>query len=157
MTPNRINLFLRCFYEAYILECYLQFKIESDKEKELSEKLENYDVTGYLIKNLDIYVENCDFLKEYTILYNPVLFNVKKESNPELFNELQIFLIENIQLFLHTILETAINSYILKESKIKSLKLYLKPIDNRTVSLIDLIEIAENKMKILNILPPAMG
>jgi hypothetical protein len=157
MTPDRIKLFLRCFYEFYVLECYERFEVEATENKELSEKMENYDVQGYLIKNLDIYTENCDFLKEYSIFYNPVLFDLKKEANPELFNELQIFLIENIQLFFHTILEAAINSYVLKDSKITGLKLYVKPIDNKNIRLIDLIDKAENTMKGLNVSPPAMG
>ena len=157
MTPERIKLFLRCFYERYVSDCYVGYDVESDTENGLSEKMEHYNVQDYFIENLDIYVENCDFLKEYTVLYNPALFNILKEENPEPFNELQIFLIENIQLFLHTILEAAINSYVLKTSKIKELKLYIKPIDNTSVCLLDLIDGAENNMKKLNVSPPAIG
>ncbi len=157
MTPDRIKLFLRCFYEAYIEKCYEGFEIESDDNPEISRKMNAYDVQGYFIKNLDIYTENSDFLKEYTIIYNPVLFNIKKEDNPELFNELQIFLIENIQLFFHTILEAVINSYVLKDSKIKGLKLFVKAIDNKNIKLIDLIDASESTMKKLNVSPPAMG
>jgi hypothetical protein len=157
MTPDRIKLFLRCFYECYVVDCYEGYDIESDPEQGLSEKMNNYNVQGYFIENLDIYVSHCDFMKEYSILYNPALFTILKKENPEPFNELQIFLIENIQLFFHTILEAAINSYVLKTSKIKGLKLYMKPIDNTTIRLLDLIDTTENNMKKLNVLPPAMG
>ncbi len=155
MTPDRIKFFLRSFYQAYILSCYERYEIEADNE--LEKKVEQYDIQGYFFKNLDIYVENCDFLKEYQTLYNPKLFAIKKEDDPELFNDLQIFLIENIQLFLHTILETGINSYLLKTTKIKGIKLYMKVIDNTNIKLIELIDQAEEEMKNKNILPPAMG
>jgi len=156
MTPERIKLFLRCFYEAYILDCYQGFEIEDDTEN-WSKKMDQYNISGYLIENLDIYIENCDFLKEYSIIYNPVLFDSKKETNPELFNELQISLIENIQLFLHTILEAVINSQILKTSKVKGLRLYIAAIDNKKIYLLNLVEKAEEQMKKLHVHPPAMG
>ncbi len=155
MTPERIRFFLRCFYEQYILDCYQGYEVDSDQEG-LTENLNKYDINGYFIKYLDIYVENTDFMKEYALLYNPILFNSSREQKPEDFNELQIFLIENIQLFLHTILEAAINSQ-LKPSKAKGLKLHIKPIDNKEIKLISLIDKAEEKMKELNVSPPAMG
>ena len=155
MTPERIKTFLRCFYEEYIITCYEGY--EADADDALVEKMEQYDVQGYFIKNLDIYIENSDFMKEYSIIYNTKLFGSTKEQNPEPFNDLQIFLIENIQLFLHTILEAAINSYVLKDSKIKELKLFIKPIDNKTIHLLNLIDSTEGKMKNINVLPPAMG
>jgi hypothetical protein len=157
MTPERIKLFLRCFYKNYILECYEGYDMDADKNGDLQEKMEHYDVTGYFLKHLDIYVDNTDFMKEYALLYNPALFNAQKESNPEVFNELQIFLIENIQLFLYAILEAAINSYILKTSKVNNLRLRIKPIDNKTVELVKLIDLAEGEMKNMGISPPAMG
>jgi hypothetical protein len=155
MTPERIKLFLRCFYEQYILDCYQGYDVDTDQES-LSENLGKYDINGYFLKYLDIYIENTDFMKEYSVLYNPALFDVSREQNPEVFNELQIFLIENIQLFLHTILETAINTQS-KTSKINGLKLYMKPIDNKSIRLIELVEKAEKKMTKLQVLPPAMG
>ena len=157
MTPERIKFFLKCFYEEYINQCYQGYDIESDVKKELSKKMENYDIEGYFVKNLDIYVENCDFMKEYSILYNPLLFSIKKEDNPELFNELQLFLIENIQLFLHTILESAIKAYLANDSNATGIRVFIKAIDNKNSKLIDLIDLAEENMKKNNILPPAMG
>ena len=155
MTPERIKLFLRCFYEQYITDCYQGYDVESDLES-LSENLGKYDINGYFLKYLDIYIENADFMKEYAVLYNPALFDSAREQKPEDFNDLQIFLIENIQLFLHTILEAAINTQ-LKTSKVNGLKLYMKPIDNKSIRLLDLIDKAEKKMTKLQILPPAMG
>jgi hypothetical protein len=155
MTPERIKFFLRCFYEQYILDCYQGYDVDSDQES-VTENLGKYDINGYFLKYLDIYVENADFMKEYPILYNPGLFDISREQKPEDFNELQIFLIENIQLFLHTILEAAINTQ-LKTSKINGLKLYMKPIDNKDIKLLDLIDKAEKKMTKLQVLPPAMG
>ncbi|HSZ26310.1 MAG TPA: hypothetical protein VK766_11340 [Cytophagaceae bacterium] len=156
MTPDRIKLFLSCFYEQYILECYQGYTMEVS-QVELSEKLEKYDVTGYFLKHLDIYVENCSYLKEYSILYNPSLFDIQREANPEVFNELQIFLIENIQFFLYTILEAAINSHGRNMSAPIGLQIQVKPIDNKHIKLIHLIEKAEQKMNDLNVMPPAMG
>ncbi|HVD97497.1 MAG TPA: hypothetical protein VNB90_04775 [Cytophagaceae bacterium] len=155
MTPERIKLFLRCFYEYYIDKVFEGFEADADDGQ--TSKLEQYDVKGYFLKNLDIYIENCDFQKEYAKIYNPELFSISKEQNPEAFNELEIFLIENIQLFLHTILEAAINNLILKDTKIKELKIYLKPIDNKTIKLVNIVDAAEKKMKDLNVWPPAMG
>ncbi len=157
MTPDRIKLFLRSFYECYIIDCYQGYKVASESAAEVSEKMDHYNVEGYFIENLDIYVENCDFLKEYNLLYNPALFNIAKEANPELFNELQLFLIENIQLFLHAMLEAAIHSYVAESSQSVEFEFYIKPIDNKNIRLIDLIDAAEAAMKKMNYLPPAMG
>jgi hypothetical protein len=106
---------------------------------------------------LDVYVEHCDYRKEYDFLYNPQLFELSREKNPEIFNELEIFLIENIQLFFHTILEAAITTHIIKESTIKGLKIIVKPLDNKSVKLVELVDGAERRMKEKGILPPAMG
>ncbi len=156
MTPDRIQAFLRCFYEQYLEDSFQGFEVEEEDEK-LMEAIEQYDVHGYLSKNLDIYIQHCDWRKEYSILYNPKLFRISKESDPEAFNELEIFLIENIQLFFHTILEAALNTYILKSSSVKGLKIHMKPVDNAQLRLETLVDLAEEKMKKLNILPPAMG
>lgn len=156
MTPERIKLFLRCFYEEYVENAYQGFEAEAETE-ELAKQLDSYDVHSYFIKNLDIYVQHCDFMKEYTFIYNPRIFDIPKEKEPETFNDLELFLIENIQLFLHTILEAAINTYILKDSSINGLQIIVKPIDNKSVKLVDLVDGAEKRMKSLHVLPPAMG
>jgi hypothetical protein len=157
MTPERIKLFLRCFYKHYILECYEGYDIDANENGDLQAKMERYDVNGYFLRHLDIYIENTDFMKEYALIYNPALFNISKESNPEAFNELQIFLIENIQLFLYAILEAAINANILKNSQVNGLRINIKPIDNKSIMLLKLIDKAEDEMKNLGISPPAMG
>ncbi len=156
MTPERIKLFLRCFYEAYTEASYQGFEADIENDV-LTQQLENYDVNSYFLKHLDIYVQSVDFMKEYDRIYNPALFSIAKEANPEAFNDLEIFLIENIQLFLHTILEAAINTQLLKDEKVKGLTLYMKPVDNKSLKLVELIDEAEKKMKDLNVLPPAMG
>ncbi len=156
MTPERIKLFLRCFYEEYIEASYQGYEVDTESEA-LTEQLGKYDVNRYYLKHLDIYIETGDFMKEYAMIYNPSLFSISKEAEPESFNDLEIFLIENIQLFLHTILEAAVNSQILKNSKVKGLKLYMNPIDNKSLKLVELVDDAEKKMKLLNVLPPAMG
>lgn len=157
MTPERIKYFLRSFYESYIQTCYDGYEVNYDSKNEPNEDLERYNIEDYFIKHLDIYIENCNFMKEYEMIYNPLLFNLKKEDNPEVFNDLQIFFIENIQLFLHTILESALNTLVVKEQKVKELKLFMKAIDNKTIKLLAIIDDAEDKMKASNVLPPAMG
>jgi hypothetical protein len=156
MTPERIKLFLRCFYEEYVRTVYQGFEAETETE-ELARQLNDYDVHSYFLNHLDIYVQHCDFMKEYSFIYNPAIFDISKEKQPETFNELELFLIENIQLFLHTILEAAINTYIVKTSTIKGLKIFVKPIDNKSIKIVDLVDKAEKRMKELNVLPPAMG
>ncbi len=157
MTPERIKLFLRCFYERYTEASYQGYELLPE-QAELTDELGKYDVNGYFLKHLDIYIQNCDFRKEYGILYNPSLFESSKEAQAEAFNELELFLIENIQLFLHTILEAAIHSGI-TGVKVASqgLKIYMRPVDNKSLRLIDLIDAAEQRMKELKVLPPAMG
>lgn len=156
MTPERIKMFLRCFYEEYITKAYQGFEAETESDEQ-AQQLDNYDVQAYFLKHLDIYVQHCDYKKEYTYIYNPRIFDISKEKEPETFNELELFLIENIQLFLHTILEAAIHTYIIKESGSSGLKIFMKPIDNNSIKLVDLVDSTERKMKEMNILPPAMG
>jgi len=156
MTPERIKNFLSFFYKSYIHNSYIGFELKY-KDDDLIQKLENYDIQNYFIQHLDIYIENTDFLKEYNLIYNARLFYISKENAAEEFNDLEIFLIENIQLFLHTIFESAIQKLILKENKEIGIFLKFTPIDNKSCKLIDLITEAEENMKTAGINPPAMG
>lgn len=156
MTEERIKTFLFCFYEQYIESAYLGFEVATE-DPELTAQLDQYDVHSYFLRYLDVYVQNSDFMKEYTFLYNPSLFTSTKEAQPESFNDLEIFLIENIQLFLHTILEAAIHKQILKDSQVEGLQIHMKPVDNKAVKLVDLVDGAEKRMKERNVMPPAMG
>lgn len=156
MTPERIKAFLKSFYEVYVLDCFEGFEVASSTD-EMAKKMEQYDVKAYFLNHLEIYVESIDYQKEYNRLYNNTLFYASRDNNPEVFNELEIFLIENIQLFLHTILEAGLNTHVSKDKKVEDLKIFLKPIDNKSIKLLELIDKAEEKMKVLQILPPAMG
>jgi hypothetical protein len=156
MTPDRIKLFLRCFYKQYLLQSYQRVEA-GGQQGDLSQEIEQYDVPAYLIKHLDIYLDSCDPMKDYNMVYNIRLFETTKITEPELFNELQIFMIENILLFWHTILEAAIQSHMLKSGKPEKVKLHLLPIDNLEIQLTSLIQQAEEEMEQMNVLPPARG
>ena len=114
-----------------------------------------YNVPQYLINNLDIYLEHSDCVKEYAMVYNPLLFNAARTEKPEDFNKLQIFMIDNIQLFFHTIIESVISTTLVKEKKIKKIKLFFKMIDNLDIKLIDLIIDAEKQMRLNQLVPPS--
>ncbi len=155
MTESRIKTFLVYFYEQYILTCYNGFELAIEN-KELLKKIENYDIEGYFLKHLDIYVESGDAFKEYSMLYNNTLFAGSRDQNPEDFNQLELFLIENIQLFVHTILEEALKKTVERSDSL-GVRLYFKPIDNKEVKLIDLVSCSEQKMKEEGLMPPSMG
>lgn len=155
MTESRIKTFLTYFYECYILTCYKGFELPIEEEG-LGEKILAYDLKSYFLKHLDIYVESGDAYKEYATLYKSSLFVVSREHDPEVFNQLELFLIENIQLFAHTIVEAALEKITGKTTS-SGIRLHFKPIDNKEVKLIDIVTYAEEKMKANDLLPPSMG
>lgn len=155
MTPERIRFFMRYFYEQYVGRCYKGCEVILEDGSVFD--IGQYNVPQYMINNLDIYIEHCDFMKEYPIVYNSFLFEVTRQEKPEDFNKLQIFMIDNIQLFFHTIVESVAATTLVKEKKIKKIKLFFKMIDNAEVKLIDLVTSAENQMKAKQLVPPSEG
>jgi hypothetical protein len=153
MTPERIKLFLRYFYEQYVNRCYKGCEVVLEDGSIFD--MEQYDISQYMINNLEIYIEHCDHIKEYSVIYNPFLFNMTRQEKPEDFNKLQIFMIENIQLFFHAILESVVCSTLAKDRKVKKIKLFFRMIDNGEVKLMDLVTSAEEQMKINKIQPPS--
>ena len=155
MTPERINSFLHSFYEQYVETCYKGCEVILEDGSSVD--MNQFDVPQYLINHLDIYMEHCNCIKEYSIIYNPSLFYASRKDKPEDFNQFHIYMIDNIQLFFYTILESVISETILNEKKIKKLKLSYHLIDNGEIQLLDLITAAEEKMKSKGIKPPAQG
>ena len=139
MSPEKLARFLYFFYKAYLKKCYAGATAKDEQGNSLD--LTETDIPGYLQKHVDIYVQHTDMNKDYQHLYNTGLFYVKKEEKPDVFNELELFFIENFHLFCHSITQAALTK---KYSELKVLNLTFRPIDNHSVSLLALVEDAEN-------------
>lgn len=139
MSPERLARFLYFFYKGYLRQSFIDGKALNESHGEIG--LDEFDVLSYLQKNVDIYVQHTEMDKDYAALYNTKLFYSDKTKEPELFNELEIFLIENFQLFCHTILQAVLQK---KFPDLVRLDLKFRPIDNKEVHLLPLVEDAEN-------------
>lgn len=155
MIPERIKLFLHYFYAQYVENCYKGTEVVLADGSTFD--MGQFNVPQYMVNHLDIYIEHCNYEKEYSLLYNPSLFYSSRKKEPEEFNQLHIYMIDNIQLFFHTILDSVISKTLLKENKIKALKLQFRLIDNEEVKLMDLVNAAEKKMIAQGIEPPSKG
>jgi hypothetical protein len=154
MTKERIQQFLQFFYGSYFETCFQGCEVLLEDGS--SFQADATEVRDFLLQHIDIYIEHTDYLKEYSTIYNTSLFNIDRLTKPEDFNKLQIFLIENIQLFFYTILEAAYTKKYMAQ-KIKKIKLSFKQIDNQEIKLIDLINLSEEKMVNLQLIPPSKG
>jgi hypothetical protein len=139
MTPEKLARFLYFFYKAYLKRCYAGVSAKDQDGKALD--LSDIDLPGYLQKHVDIYVQHTDLNKEYERIYQTGLFYCKKNEKPEDFNELEIFFIENFRLFCHSISEAALAK---KHPTLARVSLSFHPIDNENISLLALVEDAEN-------------
>lgn len=154
MTQERIQQFLQFFYESYTETCFQNCEVLLEDGSSFT--VDKSEVGDFLVQHIDIYVEHTDYSREYTTIYNSSLFHSNRNNKPEEFNKFQIFLIENIQLFFHTILEAAYTKKYMTK-RIKKIKLSMKLIDNQEVNLLDIINQAEEKMKSLQMIPPSQG
>jgi hypothetical protein len=154
MTQERIQQFLQLFYESYTDTCFQSCEVFLEDGSSFT--VDKSEVCNFLIQHIDIYVEHTDYSKEYATIYNSSLFHSNRTSKPEEFNKFQIFLIENIQLFFHTILEAAYTKKYMSK-RIKKIKLSMKLIDNQEVNLLDIINQTEERMKGMQMIPPSQG
>lgn len=156
MTQDRILSFLAYFYQQYLDKSYTSVRITPENPL-LEGKLAQFDMKDFLLSHLDIYLSLCEPEKEYQFIYNVSLFTSTREEKAEAFNELQLFLIENIQLFFHSMAEATFRKKKLIEDEEVRVLLSFAPIDNRKLRLVELVYAAEDQMKADGLKPPAMG
>jgi hypothetical protein len=155
MTPERIKGFLQYFYSQYIAVCYEGCEVVQDDDSTID--MEPYNVAGYLNANLDIYMEHCNYEREYNQIYNKSMFQQNRTETPEPFNELQIFLIENIQMFFHAMLGAVVKEKLAKDKNVKEIIIKFRQIDNEKINFREMVYAAEDNMKSNGLMPPSMG